>query len=89
MAKQELFRDTEQRDRKEVAALLLKLAERIETGQIVLQHGSREVPLDVGQPIDVQVTASKKDKKRGTRVTLRLSLKWWEGEGDEATLSIG
>ncbi len=89
MAKQVLFKSQEQRDREQVGALLLRLAEKIETGQIALQRGDQEVPLDVGQTVDVRLTASKKDKKRGSRVALKLSLKWWEGEEGETKLSIG
>ncbi len=89
MAKQVLFKSQEQREREQVGALLLRLAEKIETGQIALQRGDQEVQLDIGQTVDVQLKASKKDKKRGSRVTLKLSLKWWEGEEGEPTLSIG
>ena len=89
MAKQVLFKSQEQREREQVGALLLRLAEKIETGQIALQRGDQEVPLDVGQTVDVRLTASKKDKKRGSRVALKLSLKWWEGEEGETKLSIG
>jgi hypothetical protein len=39
--------------------------------------------------IDLKVKAKEKDKKRGTRVTLKLTLKWMKGDTEHPRLTLG
>ena len=89
MAKRKLFKSKEQRDAQGVATFLRDLADKVEAGEVVLMRGEQEVPLEVPDRVDLKVTAKEKDKKRGTRVTFKMTLKWWEGDTEHAKLTLG
>lgn len=89
MAKTKLFKSKEQRNVQDVAAFLRNLADRMEAGEIVLQRGTQEVPLEVPEVMDLKVSAKEKGKKRGTRVTLKVTCTWWEGDTEQPTLTLG
>jgi amphi-Trp domain-containing protein len=83
-----LFRSKERRDADAVAAFLRDLAAGVESGEITFQQAGQQVPIAVPGALDLKVAAGEKDKKRGTRTTLKLVLKWSEGDVDEGTLKI-
>jgi amphi-Trp domain-containing protein len=89
MAKRKLFKSKEERDAAGVADFLRGLADKIEAGEVVLMRGEQEVPLEVPDRIDLKVKAKEKDKKRGTRVTLKLTLKWMKGDTEHPRLTLG
>jgi amphi-Trp domain-containing protein len=86
--KRKLFKSKEQRDAKDVAALLRDLADKIEAGEVVLKQGGQEATLEIPPRVDLKVKAKEKDKKKGTRVTLKLTLKWMKGDMENPTLTL-
>lgn len=86
--KRKLFRSKERRDTTAVAAFLRNLADKIEAGEITFQQGAQQIPLPVPGSVNLKVTASEKDKKRGTRTKLKLVLRWYADAADGETLKI-
>ncbi len=89
MVKQKLFKSRERHNRDEIVAFFHELADKMEGGEITLQRGPQTAPLEIPEVLGLKVTAKEKDKKRGTRVTLKLTLKWWEGDTEQPTLTLG
>lgn len=82
-----LFKSDERKNLKEVAAFLRQLADKIESGEVVLRRGAEEVKLRLPATVDFEIEAEAKPKKRGTQQSLEIEIEWYEGEsGDSVTL---
>ena len=88
MAKKEiLFKSDERKTLPDVAAFLRQLADKIETGKVVLQLGSEEVKLHLATTVEFEVEVEQKPKIRGKKQSLEIEIEWYEGEsGDSVTL---
>ncbi len=87
--KEVLFKSEEHTSRARAAAFLRELAEKIESGRVVLQQGSREVPVEVGDAVELEVSFDLKEKKRGTRRKLEVELEWYDGDASTGPVQLG
>jgi len=78
-----LFRSKELRDTASVAALFRDLADKLETGELVIQRGEQEVAMSVGDRVALKLKANEKKTKRGILRKLTVGLRWVEGETHE------
>ena len=83
-----LFRYEEKMSSAEAAHLVRKVADKIETGEIVLEQGKKKVNLAIPSRVEVQVKAEKEVGRKKTTMKLELEIEWPLGgvKGEEATV---
>jgi amphi-Trp domain-containing protein len=62
---------------------LKELADRVETGSVVLKQGEQEVNLQLSKNISLEVKAAEKQKKKGVKHKLEVKLHWYEGDNGQ------
>ncbi len=75
-----LFSSEEKRSRSDVAAFLRALAEKLETGKVVLQQGEQSLALDIPGNLTLEIKAEEEDKRTKTKYSLEVELEWYPGE---------
>ena len=83
-----LFSSEEKRSRPEVAAFLRTLADKLETGKVILQQGDQSVTLDIPGKLTLEVKAEEEDKRTKTKYSLEVELEWYPGE-EAGGLTLG
>ncbi len=82
-----LFRGKEVRSTEEVAAFLRQLADKFEENEVVLRRGSDVTKVTVPGRMTFKLKVKEKVKKRKTRHTFSLKLKWSDrNHGEPVTL---
>ena len=71
-----LFKNEEKMSSGEAAALLRKIAQKIEKGEIVLERGKMTVNLSIPSQLEVEVKAEKETGKKKTTMKLEVELEW-------------
>jgi amphi-Trp domain-containing protein len=80
-----LFKSEERRSRPEVTAFLRELADKIDSGQVVLRQGAEELKLDIPQNLVLEIQVEEEDKKsKGLEHSLEVEIAWYEG-GQESS----
>jgi amphi-Trp domain-containing protein len=75
--------------RAEAAAFLRQLADKLDSGQIHLVQGTREVALDVPHQVVLEVQVDDKPKRRGgTKRSLEVEIEWYTGADGEPPASL-
>jgi amphi-Trp domain-containing protein len=64
-----------------VAAFLRELADKVETGQVVLIQEGAETSINLPEQMTLSLSVKEKHKpkKSSQRHSLTIKLKWWEG----------
>ncbi|POR00957.1 hypothetical protein AU468_08785 [Alkalispirochaeta sphaeroplastigenens] len=84
-----LFKGKEIQSRSEAADFFRQIAERIESGQVVLGSGTREVSLEIPETVKLEVEIDQKRKdSRGPRHKMEVELTWYEGEQSNRGVEI-
>ena len=85
-----LFKSEEKKSRAEVAQFLRQIAEKLETGQVILRRDQEEIALQLPQNLILEVQVEDEDKKRkGIQHSLELEIKWFDGEAGDGPLELG
>lgn len=74
-----LFKTEEKMTRHQAAELLRAVAEKIETGKVILQQGTQEVKIKIPERVELEVKAEKEVGKRRTKKKLELEIEWLVG----------
>ena len=83
-----LFSSEEKRTRSDVAAFLRALADKLDTGSVILQQGETSLTLDIPANLTLEVKAEEEDKRTKTKYSLEVELEWYPGE-EGAGLTLG
>lgn len=83
-----LFASEEPQSRKNVAAFLRELADKLEGNEVVLRKGSEELALQVPNNVVLELKVEEEEKKQRTQRSLEIEIEWYEGE-DEGSLTLG
>lgn len=75
-----LFKSEEKMSSASSAAILRKLADKIESGKVVLVHGNNKVTLKIPQNVEVEIKAEKEEGKNRTKKKLEVEIEWLVGE---------
>ena len=75
-----LFKSEEKMSNSEAAALLRSLADKIETGKVVLSQGDKEVRLKVPERVEVEIKAEKEAGKNTTKKKVEVEIEWLVGD---------
>lgn len=85
-----LFKSEERRSRAEVSQFLHQIADRIESGEVILRQGQEELTLTIPTNLILEVQVEDEDKKRrGIQHSLELELKWFDDDGTGGPLELG
>jgi len=78
-----LFKNEEKMSSSEAASLLRRIADRVETGEIVLERGKKSVNLTIPSRLEVEIKAEKETGKKKTTMKLEVELEWPLGGSKE------
>lgn len=84
-----LFRNEEKMDLKSAANLLRQVADKMETGKVILKQQKNEVRLKIPDRVEVQVKAEKEVGKNRTKKKLELEIEWVVGQAQNKGFSLG
>ena len=86
-----LFKSEEKKEKSEVSAFLRQLAEKIDSGKVVLQKGAEELTLDIPNNLVLEVQVEDEDKgTKGTQHSLEVEIKWYDGDSEPVgSLQLG
>lgn len=76
-----LFKSKERKTRQQVADFLRQLAEKIDSGTMLLKQGQEELNLQLPANLILEVEVEDEHKRnKGVQHKLELEIKWYEGE---------
>jgi amphi-Trp domain-containing protein len=84
-----LVKSKERRSIEDVAEFLHQLADRLVENELVVQQGNDEVTVTVPNQVTMKLKIKEKLKKRKTKHSLKLGLKWVEHDTPRGTLKLG
>jgi len=85
-----LFKSEEPKKRTEVVEFLRQIAERIESGEVVLRQGTEELVLQIPSNLILEVQVEDEDKKsKGIQHSLEIEIKWFDNDGESGPLELG
>lgn len=73
----------------DVATFLRELAEKIETGQVTLVQGGKDVVVDLPETVGFEVEYYEQPKKSGLKKQLEIELQWREGGKKRQEVALG
>jgi len=74
-----LFKSEEKKSTREVAAILRQIADKVESGEVVLTRGQEEVRLQIPPNVTLELKVEE-ETKRTTKKSLEIEIEWPEGE---------
>ncbi len=85
-----LFKSEEKKSIQEVAGILRQIADKVESGEVVLSRGAEEVRLKIPANVTLELKVEEETKKY-TKKSLEIEIEWPEGGEEEgsAEVSIG
>ena len=86
-----LFTTEEKMSRGEAAELLRALADKVESGRVILQQGTKEVKLKISDRVELEVKAEKEVGRKRTKKKLELEIEWLVGASanKQESLTLG
>jgi amphi-Trp domain-containing protein len=78
-----LFKNEEKMSSAEAASLLRRIADKVESGEIVLERGKKSVRLTIPSRLEVELKAEKETGKKKTTMKLEVELEWPLGGSKE------
>lgn len=73
----------------ESAAFLRELADKIDTGQVTLVQGGKDVVVDLPETVNFEVEYYEQPKKSGLKKQLEIELQWSEGGKKQKSVTLG
>jgi amphi-Trp domain-containing protein len=83
-----LFKSEEKKSRDDAVAILRQIADKVETGNLLLQQGNESLNLDFPQNLTLEIKAEEESGKR-TKRSLEIELEWVVGDQDRGSMVIG
>ena len=85
-----LFKSEERHSRANVSAFLRQLADKVETGQVVLTAGQETITLDIPANLILEIQVEDEDKRsKGIQHSLEIELKWFDNDAAGGPLQLG
>jgi amphi-Trp domain-containing protein len=85
-----LFKSEERKSRSEVSTFLSLIAEKLESGNVVLRRGQEELVLEIPQNLILEVQVEDEDKKmKGVQHSLEIEIKWYDSDEVAGPLELG
>jgi amphi-Trp domain-containing protein len=85
-----LFKSEEHKNRSEVGGFLRQLAEKIDSGEVVLRRGNEELVFNIPAQVILEIQVEDEDKKRkGVQHSLEIEIKWYDNDLGGGPLELG
>ncbi len=85
-----LFKSEEKKSRADAAQFLRQVADKLESGQVILRRGEEELVLQIPASLILEVQVEDEDKKsKGIQHSLELELKWFDNQEGDGRLELG
>jgi amphi-Trp domain-containing protein len=87
-----LFKTEEKMSRREAASLLRQVADKLDSGKVILQQGKNKTSLKIPDRVEVEIKAEKEVGRKKTKKKLELEIEWLVGGpkgSDKGTFSLG
>ena len=85
-----LFKSEEPKSRAEAAEFLRQIAEKLDSGEIILRRGDEELTLIIPQNLVLEIQVEDEDKKtKGIQHSLEIEIKWFDNGGQDGPLELG
>ena len=85
-----LFKSEERKSRSEVGVFLSQIAEKLESGKVVLRRGQEELVLEIPQNLILEIQVEDEDKRRkGVQHSLEIEIKWYDDDEGAGPLELG
>ena len=84
-----LFKSKERRDLQSISAFLHQLADKLAEGEVLLRQGADEVAVAVPDNLQLSLKVKEKVKKRKTKHTFKITLKWSDDEESGGVVTLG
>ncbi len=75
-----LFETEERKSSAEIAAFLRALADKLESGKMVLRSGAKEIILELPKNLVLEIKVEEEAKKGRTKRSLEVEMEWFIGE---------
>lgn len=83
-----LFKSEEKMARSDVTAALRTIADKLDSGQLVLSMGEDQVSLEIPENVTLELKAEEEAGRRGgTKKSLEIEIEWMEGQEEEGKAS--
>ena len=84
-----LFKSEEKQSRSAAANFLRALADKVETGKVVLKQPDKEVVLELPPQLTLEVKAEREEKVgRPEKLSLEVELEWTPGEAGSGASGV-
>lgn len=85
-----LLKSEERKTRTEASAFMRQLADKIESGHVILRTGQTELALDIPATVILELQVEDEDKRaKGTQHSLEVTIKWFDGDEGGGPLELG
>lgn len=85
-----LFKSEERKSRAEVGEFLHQIADKINSGEVVLRRGGEELSLNIPANLILEVQVEDEDKKnKGIQHSLEIEIKWFDDDVQNSQLELG
>lgn len=81
-----LFKNEEYKTKEDAAETLRQLADKIESGKVVLKKGSEEIIVDIPNSVELEIKVDEKHKGEIKR-SLEIELEWKEGADKKTVIA--
>lgn len=77
-----LFKSEEKKQTSEVASILRRVADKVESGEITLSQGNEKIHLTIPKTLTLELKVEEETKtgKNTLKKSLEIELEWYEGE---------
>jgi amphi-Trp domain-containing protein len=85
-----LFKSEERKKRAEVAEFLNQIAEKLQSGKVLLRRGGDKLALEIPENLILEIQVEDEDKKsKGVQHSLEIEIKWYDDDSQSARLELG
>jgi amphi-Trp domain-containing protein len=84
-----LFKSEEPKSRADVGAFLRQLADKLDSGEVILRQGAEELTLTLPHDLILEIQVEDEEKSRGTQHSLEIEIKWYDNGGPGGPLALG
>lgn len=85
-----LFKSEERKSRPEVTAFLRELADKIDSGQVILRQSEEQTTLEIPQNLVLEIQVDNEDKKhKGVQHSLEIEITWYDDDAKRGPLELG
>jgi amphi-Trp domain-containing protein len=84
-----LFKSEEPKSRADVGAFLRQLADKLDSGEVILRQGAEELILTLPHDLILEIQVEDEEKSRGTQHSLEIEIKWYDNGGPGGPLALG